>query len=305
MPNFTAELIPAMVTPFHKDGSVDYEQVEKLAVHLADNGCDGILVNGTTGESPTLSFEEKMELVRVVKAAVAGKNVQIMTGAGGNDTNKTVEEAKKMAALGVDALLIVVPYYNKPSQKGMIAHFSEVAESVDTEIVIYNIPGRSVVRMEADTMAALHQAHPNIIGVKQSHPCMDAVTEITRKLPVDSWLTWCGDDTLSLPMISVGAHGTISVLAHLCGNEMRELIQSAKRGEREKALNLHTKLHHMGQEIFFLPNPTVVKTCLARLGMMESTLRKPLVEPDAEEMARIEKLLEHYKAVTSQEAQAV
>lgn len=300
MPHLTAELIPAMVTPMHRDGSVDYEKAEALAVHLADNGCDGILVNGTTGESPTLSFEEKTELVKVVKRAVSGKNVQIVAGVGSNDTQKSVEDARKVAALGVDALLVVVPYYNKPSQRGMIEHFTRVAQAVDSEIVIYNIPSRSVVLMNPDTMAILHEKCPNIIGVKQSHPDMDAVSEITAKLPADTWLTWSGDDSLTLPMMACGAHGTFSVLAHLTGKQLREMIRAAKRNDREKALQLHLKLLNLGREIFFLPNPTVVKTCLARLGMMEPTMRPPLVEPDDAEMARIDRLLDEYKRLIPQ-----
>ncbi len=297
-PHFSAELIPAMVTPFKRDESIDYEKAEQLAVYLADNGCDGILVNGTTGEAPTLTPEEKLELVRVVKNAVRGKNVQIIAGIGSNDTHKSVEEAKKTAALGVDALLVVVPYYNKPSQRGMIEHFRRIAQAVDTEIVVYNIPSRSVVLMSPDTMATLHQQCPNIIGVKQSHPDMDQVSEITAKLPQDRWHTWCGDDTLTVPMMSCGAYGTFSVLAHLTGKQLREMIQSVKTNDRERALQLHLKQLNLGREIFFLPNPTVIKTCMAKLGLMELVMRPPMVVPDDAEMARIDQLMAEYKSLT-------
>lgn len=305
MPNLTAELIPAMVTPFKRDESIDYERAEQLAVYLADNGCDGILVNGTTGEAPTLSFEEKQELVKVVKSALRGRNVPVITGVGSNNTEKSVEEARKMANLGVDGLLVVVPYYNKPSQRGMIEHFRRIAQAVDTEIVIYNIPSRSVVLMSPDTMATLHEQCPNIIGVKQSHPDMDQVSEITAKLPADTWLTWCGDDTLTVPMMSCGAHGTFSVLAHLTGNLMREMIQAVKAGDREKALKLHLKQLNLGREIFFLPNPTVIKTCLARLGMLEEVFRAPMIPADDAEMARIERIMEEYKALDTGKASLV
>jgi 4-hydroxy-tetrahydrodipicolinate synthase len=300
MPHLQAELIPAMVTPFHRDESIDFEKAEQLAVYLADNGCDGILVNGTTGESPTLSFDEKMELLKVVKSAVRGRSVQIVAGIGSNDTTKSVEEARKVSALGVDALLVVVPYYNKPSQAGMLEHFRRVAQSVDTEVVVYNIPSRSVVLMAPDTMATLHAQCPNIIGVKQSHPDMDQVSEITAKLPADSWRTWCGDDTLTLPMMACGAHGTFSVLAHLTGPLLREMIQAVKAQDMPRALRLHLKQLNLGREIFFLPNPTVIKTCLARLGMMEPVLRAPMVLPDEAEMARIDKLLAEYKSLMPQ-----
>jgi len=307
MPNFTAELVPAMLTPFKRDETIDFERVEELANYLVDHGCDGLLVNGTTGESPTLSFEEKVELVKVVKKAVNGKKdkrtgnpIQIMTGAGGNDTRKTIEEAKKMAALGVDALLIVVPYYNKPTQRGMVEHFTRVAQSVDTDIIIYNIPSRSVVRMEVATMKKLHEKCRHIIGVKQSYPDMDAVSEITQELPAETWLTWCGDDSLTVPMIACGAHGTFSVLAHLTAPLMRDMIVAAKSGDREKALKLHLKQLNLAREIFFLPNPVVTKTCMARLGLMEPTLRLPMVPPEGDELARIDKILAEYKTLMPQ-----
>ena len=300
MPHLSAELIPAMVTPFKRDESIDFEKAAQVAVYLADNGCDGILVNGTTGESPTLTSDEKLELVKVVKDAVKGKNVQIVAGVGSNDTRKSVEEAKKTAALGVDALLVVVPYYNKPSQRGMIDHFTQVAQAVDTEVVVYNIPSRSVVLMSPDTMATLHKQCPNIIGVKQSHPDMDQVSEITAKLPRDTWHTWCGDDTLTVPMMSCGAHGTFSVLAHLTGNMLREMIQAVKANDRERALQLHLKQLNLGREIFFLPNPTVIKTCMAKLGMMELVMRSPMVLPDEAEMARIDKLMAEYRSIVPQ-----
>jgi 4-hydroxy-tetrahydrodipicolinate synthase len=301
MPNLSAELIPAMVTPFKRDESIDYEKVEQLAVYLVNNGCDGLLVNGTTGEGPTLTLEEKIELVKVVKNAVHEKPVQIMVGIGSNDTNKSVEEARKMASLGIHALLVVVPYYNKPSQAGMIEHFRRIAQAVaGTEIVIYNIPSRCGVLMSPDTMLTLHKQCPNIIGVKQSHPDMDQVSEITDKLPKDTWRTWCGDDSLTVPMIACGAYGTISVLAHLTGKMLREMIQAAKRGDREQALKLHLKQLNLAREIFFLPNPTIIKTCLAKLGMMEPVLRSPMIPPDDQEMVRIEKLMLEYKNLVPQ-----
>lgn len=300
-PCFNAELIPAMVTPFHRDGSIDLERAEKVARYLLENGCDALLVNGTTGEGPTLSPEEKMTLFKTVKRAVRDKSVPLMAGVGSNNTEKSVEEARKYADAGADALLVVVPYYNKPSQRGMIEHFRQIAQAVvDTEIMIYNIPSRCGVLMTADTMADLHAQCPNIIGVKQSHPDMDAVSEITAKLPADSWRTWSGDDSLTLPMMACGATGCVSVLAHLAGNPLREMIQAFKQGDTAKALKIHLKLHYLAREIFFLPNPTVIKAMMAKLGMLESTMRSPMVEPEHEEMARIERLIEKYKTVMPQ-----
>jgi 4-hydroxy-tetrahydrodipicolinate synthase len=301
MPHLSAELIPAMVTPFKADESVDHEKAAQLAVYLTENGCDGLLVNGTTGEAPTLSFDEKCELLKTVKKAVAGKSVQIMAGVGSHNTEKSIEEAQEVVAIGVDALLVVVPYYSKPSQRGMIEHFRRIAQAVPgTEIVIYNIPGRCGVLMSPDTMVALHRECPNIIGVKQSHPDMDQVSEITAKLPQETWRTWCGDDSLSVPMIACGAYGTISVLAHLTGKMLREMIQAAKDGNRTRALQLHVKQLNLARDIFFLPNPTVIKTCLAKLGHLEPVLRAPMVGPDDVEMAKIDQILAEYKTLAPQ-----
>ncbi|MBX2861770.1 MAG: 4-hydroxy-tetrahydrodipicolinate synthase [Vampirovibrio sp.] len=307
MPHFNAQLIPAMVTPFKEDGNVDYGKMEALAVHLVDSGCDGLLVNGTTGESPTTTFDEKIQLIKTVQQAVQGKqvdgkNIQIMAGTGGNNTVKAVEETKKFADLGVDAILSVVPYYSKPSQRGMVEHFSQIAQAVSTEIIIYNIPSRCVVLISPDTMATLHEKFPHIIGVKQSCPDMDAVSEITHKLPSQTWLTWSGDDSLTLPMMACGAHGIISVQAHVTAPLMKEMIDAFKAGNQSRALELHLKQLHIGKELFFLPNPTVVKTCLSKLGHMGPTLRAPMVAPDAGEMQRIDAVLKEIQALQLQGA---
>lgn len=298
MPRFQAQLIPAMVTPFRRDGSVEHERLEQLALHLIDHGCDGLLVNGTTGESPTLTEEERLENIRVVRAAVRHRNIPLMAGVGSNCTHKTVEEAKAAALLGVDALLVVVPYYNRPTQEGLFEHFRQVAQAVpDTEIVIYNIPSRSVVRMAETTMARLHEQHPNVVGVKQSYPDMEAVSAISALLPPETWLTWCGDDALTLPMMACGAHGTVSVLAHLAGDAMQAMIRHVKANQLAEAQALHYRLLPLAQGLFTLPNPTVVKACLARLGFMELAYRSPMMPPSEEEFALVERVLSELQAL--------
>ncbi|MEM0951742.1 MAG: 4-hydroxy-tetrahydrodipicolinate synthase [Cyanobacteria bacterium P01_H01_bin.74] len=303
MPSLSARLIPAMITPFNADESIDYSKLQALAKHLAQHGCDGLLVNGTTAECPTLTGEEKIKLVQTVQSAVSGLKtkggnpVQIVAGIGSNNTKTTIEEAQRTAALGVDALLVVVPYYNKPSQRGMIEHFTQVAESVETEIVIYNIPSRTMVLMEPDTMATLHQRCPNIIGVKQSHPDMDAVSEITHKLPAETWRTWSGDDSLTLPMMACGAYGAFSVLGHLTGDMLYDMITAMAAGNHQRALALHLEQLNLGREIFCLPNPTVIKTCMAELGFAGPTFRAPMVSPTDEEMVRIRAIFNESQAV--------
>jgi 4-hydroxy-tetrahydrodipicolinate synthase len=293
VPRLQARLIPALVAPFHPDGSLDLDAAARLAQALVTDGCDALLINGTTGEAPTLDTEEKIRLFQHIQTAMAGKQVPILAGVGSNDTRRSVQEARQFAQLGADALLVVVPYYNKPTQAGMLAHFTAVAQAVpDTEIVIYNIPSRCVVLMSPDTIATLHARCPNIIGVKQSHPDMDAVSELAARMPTQTWHTWSGDDSLTLPMMACGAHGTFSVLAHLAAARMRRMIDACVAGDLATAQELHRGLLAAGKELFFLPNPTVVKTALARLGKVGPTLRLPMVPPTDAEVARIDAMLD-------------
>jgi 4-hydroxy-tetrahydrodipicolinate synthase len=293
------ELVTAIVTPFTPENQVDHPALERLTQHLIDHGSDGIVVNGTTGESPTTSKAEKLEVLKTVKRVTAGKPVKIIAGAGTNNTQSTIELSQEMEKAGADALLIVVPYYNKPSQNGMLAHYGAVAQSVSAPIVIYNIPGRSVVNMQPDTMATLATRHENIIAVKQSNGDMDQVTDIRRLAP-KSFRVWSGDDSLTLPMMALGAHGVISVASHLVGGPMREMIQAFKAGDTVKAMDLHLRQMEVFREIFFLPNPTVLKTCLSQMGIIGPTLRLPLVSPTPEEMKRIDALMATLKTLVPQ-----
>ena len=222
------EVITAMITPFDANRQVEYNQVEKLADYLADNGSDGILVAGTTGESPTLTHEEEFEILLSVKSIV-GNRAKIIMGAGSNSTETAVTMSKKVAAAGVDAILSVVPYYNKPSQKGLIAHFGEIAKSVDVPIILYNIPGRTGINMQPETVAKLAKLYPNIVAVKQSFSDMETVTELKRLCPED-FAIYSGDDSLTLPMVSVGAYGVISVASHIFGSEIKSMIRNFKSG---------------------------------------------------------------------------
>ena len=298
-----ARLIPAMVTPFTADATaVDWPKVTQLAKDLVRDGCDGLLVNGTTGEAPTLTWDEKTQLLETVKQAVQGltangKPVPVMTGVGSNNTVASVEDAKKMVALGADALLVVVPYYNKPSQRGMITHFSAVAEAVaTTPIMIYNIPGRCGVQMTADTMADLHAKYPHIMGVKQSVADMDAATEIRTKLP-KTFHVWSGDDSLTLPMMAVGACGVVSVAAHVVAPPIYQMINSFMLGDVAEAQEIHGHLFPLFRDLFSLPNPTVVKTIMAKQGRLEMSFREPMVPPTSDELTRIVSLAEKYELI--------
>lgn len=288
--NLDCELVTAIVTPFTAENEVDFPALERLTQHLIDTGSDGILVNGSTGESPTTSRSEKLEILKTVKQVIGGKPVKLIAGSGTNDTRATIELSREAQKAGADALLVVVPYYNKPAQNGMKAHYSAVAQAVDAPILIYNIPGRSVVTMAPDTVAYLAERHDTIIGIKQSCPDMDQVSEIRAKTP-QGFRIWSGDDSLTLPMMALGAYGVISVASHVTGELMREMIRAFKQGDLETARRLHLRQMDVFKELFFLPNPTVVKTCLARMGLIQGHLRLPLVPPEPEEMKRIDRLM--------------
>ena len=220
------EIITAMVTPMDKDRNVDYKSLEKLVNHLIETGSDAILVAGTTGESPTLTHDEEVEIFKFVKEVVKNRCKLIM-GAGSNCTKTAVMATSNAKECNADAILSVVPYYNKPSQKGLIEHFGTIADSTDLPVLLYNIPGRTGITMKPETIAQLAKDHKNIFAVKQSLPDMDVITE-TRRLCPDDFVIYSGDDSLTLPMVSVGAHGVISVASHIIGKQMKEMLSGCK-----------------------------------------------------------------------------
>ena len=291
------EVITAMVTPMTKGGAIDYDKVEFLASHLLENGSDAILVAGTTGETPTLTNEEEIELLSSVKRAVANK-AKIILGAGSNSTASAIEYSKFAQKEGVDAILSVVPYYNKPNQKGMIEHFSAIAESTDLPIILYNIPGRTGVNMLPETVAHLAEKYDNIVGLKQSFADMDAVTELKIACP-ENFVIYSGDDSLTLPMLSLGAHGVISVASHLFGKEIKSMIRNFKSGELIAARNMHKKLYPVFRQLFMAPNPVPVKAALEYKGLIEAVVRKPLVQMNDEEKATLFKVIDEVKVELS------
>ncbi len=279
------EVITAMVTPFDEKREIDFQAAEKLAKHLINTGSDAILVTGTTGESPTLTHEEEYELLYAVKGVSSG-SAKIIMGAGSNSTKTAIESSKKAQEIGADAILSVVPYYNKPNQQGMIEHFGAIAKSVDIPIILYNIPGRTGVNMQPSTVAFLAKEYPNIVALKQSFPDMDVITELKSVCP-DDFAIYCGDDSLTLPMLSLGAHGVISVASHVVGDEIKSLIHNFKSGQVKAARNMHQKLYPLFKKLFMAPNPVPVKAVLSRLKMIENYVRRPLVELNEIERAEL------------------
>lgn len=270
------EVITAMVTPFDNEGQVDYDAIEDLAEHLINSGSDAILVTATTGETPTLTHEEELEILSTVKR-VAKNRVKVIMGAGSNSTETAVEIAKLAEKEGADAILSVVPYYNKPSQAGMIEHFSQVAKATKLPIIIYNIPSRTGVNMLPDTVKELAEKFPNIVGIKQSFPDMDMISEMKLKCPKD-FVIYSGDDSLTLPMLVLGAHGVVSVASHIYGKDIKSMIRNFKTGDITAAQNMHLKLYPVFRKLFMAPNPVPVKAALDKMGIIKDYVRRPLVE---------------------------
>ena len=270
------EVITAMVTPFNEKREVDYDKVESLAYHLINTGTDAVLVTGTTGETPTLTYEEEIEILCSAKRAVSNK-AKVIMGTGSNSTETAVMMSKKAQKEGADAILSVVPYYNKPSQAGLIEHFSAVAEAVDLPIILYNIPSRTGINMTVDTVKTLARKYENIVALKQSFGDMDVVSELKSSCPHD-FTIYSGDDSLTLPMLSLGAHGVISVASHLFGKEIKSMIRNFKTGDAMTAKNMHMKLYPIFKKLFMAPNPVPVKAALAYKELIEDYVRRPLVE---------------------------
>ena len=279
------EVITAMVTPMNEKREVDYDKVEELAGYLVENGSDAILVTGTTGESPTLHFDEEIEILSSARRGVAGK-AKVIMGTGSNSTETAVMMSKRAEKEGADAILSVVPYYNKPSQAGMIEHFSAVAEAVNIPVILYNIPSRTGVSMQVETVKTLARKYSNIIALKQSCPDLDIITELKLSCPSD-FAIYSGDDSLTLPMLSVGAHGVISVASHIFGKEIKSMIRNFKTGDTMTARNMHQKLYPIFKKLFMTSNPVPVKSALAYRGLIKEYVRRPLVELTNAEKAEL------------------
>ena len=293
------EVITAMVTPMDRSGTIDYDKVEKLAKYLIANGSDAILVAGTTGESPTLTNEEERELISTVKRAVENK-AKVILSAGSNCTTTAVDFSKNAQKEEADAILSVVPYYNKPNQRGLIEHFSTIAKSTALPIILYNIPSRTGISMDPKTVAYLASSFDNIVGIKQSYGDMDKVTEMKILCPED-FVIYSGDDSLTLPMLSLGAHGVISVASHLFGNEIKSMIRNFKTGELMAARNMQKNLYPVFKELFSAPNPIPVKAALAYKGLIEDYVRKPLVTLSEDEKIMLFKVIDKVKQDLSEE----
>ena len=277
-------LLTAMITPMRADGAVDFEGAQRLARLLVANGSDGVVVAGTTGESPTLSDDEKIELLTRVKEAIPEHDV--VAGTGGNDTHHSIQLSKRAAQAGANALLCVVPYYNKPPQEGMYQHFKAIAEESGCPLIMYNIQGRSAVNMTAQTTLRCAEI-PGVIGVKEASGDIDQMSLVCAGKP-DGFQVWSGDDSFTLPLLAVGGYGVIAVTSHLAGRAMRELVGSFLRGDITTAQHIHGRLLPLIKALMTTAaNPVPLKSVLPALGFDAGPFRLPLVPLTAPETERV------------------
>ena len=286
-------LLTAMVTPFNKEGEVDYEQTKKLASALLDSGSDGVVVAATTGESPTITWEEEFRLFTEVKSALGEKGT-VIAYTGSNSTAEAIEATKEAERIGVDACLLVVPYYNKPTQDGLYQHFKAVAQETSLPCILYNVPSRTVISLSADTAIKLSHID-NIIGVKEASGNLGAIAKIIGNTSED-FLVWSGNDSDILPILTLGGYGVISVASHLVGNQIKKMIDAFIDGKIEEAANIHHHLLPLVNALFIVSNPVPVKYALNHIGFNVGKPRLPLTEPDEKTAAIIKDTLKNYKS---------
>ncbi len=281
-------VLTAMVTPFKEDGSVNYSVAEQLAAHLAAQGTDTLVVCGTTGESPTLTWDEEYQLFQVVLQAVAGKAL-VMAGTGSNSTAEAIAATQKAARIGLHGSLQVVPYYNKPPQAGLYQHFKAIALACpDLPLLLYNIPTRTGQNLQPQTIARLAEID-NIVGVKESTGNLDQASEIRRLTPREFKL-YSGDDSLTLPLLAVGGNGVVSVASHLVGSQLQQMIQAFETGNNQIATQIHLKLFPLFKALFITTNPIGIKIALNLKGWNVGSTRLPL-DDDGDCASQIEKVL--------------
>ncbi|QTC43823.1 4-hydroxy-tetrahydrodipicolinate synthase [Bacillus sp. V3] len=277
-----------MVTPFDHKGNIDFIKTTQLINYLIDNGSDSLVVAGTTGESPTLTKEEKVALFRHVVKVVDGR-IPVVAGTGSNNTHASIELTKKAEEAGVDAIMLVAPYYNKPSQEGLYQHFKVIAGATSLPVMLYNIPGRSSVNIAPETIIKLSEID-NIKAVKEASGDLDAMTEIISNTSEDFAL-YSGDDGLTLPILSIGGSGIVSVASHIIGNQMQEMVHQFVEGNIASAAKTHQKLLPIMKGLFTSPSPTPVKTALQMKGMDVGSVRLPLIPLSEAERTKLSQLI--------------
>jgi 4-hydroxy-tetrahydrodipicolinate synthase len=282
------QVLTAMITPFTEAGQVDYEKVWRLARHLTDHGSDGLVVTGTTGESPTLGADEKIAIYRTVVESVTGRDVRVIAGTGTYDTAESVHLSRRAADAGVHGLLAVTPYYSRPSQEGLIAHFNAIADATDLPVMLYNIPGRTARRIEVETLKKLSD-HPRIRAVKDAVMDIDFTSQTCHDAP--ELAVYSGQDSYTWPMMAVGAAGVVSVISHLAGDAVAAMVRAAAAGDTGRARDLHHQLLPLALACFVEPNPAPVKAALNALWEPMGVPRLPLLAASESTVAAIKEAL--------------
>ncbi|MBN2099695.1 MAG: 4-hydroxy-tetrahydrodipicolinate synthase [Dehalococcoidia bacterium] len=285
-------MITAMVTPFNTRGEVDHKQAQRLARALIGSGSDGLVVTGTTGERPTLTDEEQLKLFATVREAI-GKKGTIIAGTGGNCTRESIAMTGKAERLGVDGALLIVPYYNKPTQEGMYQHFKAIAESTSLPCILYNVPARTVTNLAPETVIRLSGVK-NIVGIKEASGNLEQIAKIIHGVR-KGFLVWSGNDSDTFPVMAMGGHGVISVASHLVGKQIHEMIQLTLKGKTKEAAAIHLDLLPLINALFIVSNPIPVKYALNHVGFRVGKPRLPLTEPDDKSRAVIEAALKNYR----------
>lgn len=283
--------IVAMITPFREDGKIDRDGVEKLINYHIENGTDAILLVGTTGESATLTHDEHKELIKMGVEISAGR-IPIVAGTGSNSTAEAIELTKFAEKIGADAALLITPYYNKPTQKGMYLHFKKIAGSADIPIILYNVPSRTGINLLPDTVARLSEI-PNIVAVKEASGNLGQMVQIISKAKNDFNLM-SGDDQLLLPILSIGGTGVISVVANIIPKDMSRMIKEWEAGNIDKAREMYYKMYPLAQAMFYETNPIPVKTAARLLGLPTGELRLPLASMDDINLEKLKKAMKNY-----------
>lgn len=282
-------LITALITPFKRDDlSIDFKGVQELASKLVKEGSEGLLVCGTTGESPNITINEKLDLIKAVKEAVKNSGT-VIAGTGSNSTANSIKLTEAAEKVGADGIMLVVPYYNKPNQEGLYQHFKMCAQATSLPVITYNVPGRTGVNMMPETIRKLAEVK-NIVGIKEASGSIDQVTAIKTLMPQE-FLIYSGDDSLTLPMLAVGAHGVISVASHLAAKRMKEMIDLYFLGRVEESRKIHLSLYPLFKALFITTNPIPVKKALSLMGLPSGALRLPLTEAGPDETIKIKETL--------------
>ncbi len=289
--NRLGRLLTAMVTPFDEKGGVDYGQAKKLALALLSSGSDGVVLAATTGESPTLLKEEEGRLFSEVKSVVDGRG-SLVAYTGSNSTAEAIEATEKAEQVGVDACLLVVPYYNKPTQDGLYQHFKAIADTTSLPCILYNVPSRTVVNMSSDTVIRLSQID-NIVGIKEASGNLAQISEIISGAK-DGFLVWSGNDGDILPLLAIGGYGVVSVVSHLVGKQIKEMIEKYLGGNTEAAARIHQHLIPLVNAMFIISNPIPLKYALNQIGFRVGKPRLPLTEPSERAAVAIRQTLKNY-----------